>query len=591
LRGTVICAIHVSMLCIVKETPFIAKKTTMKTKITALSLFLFFTISLTAQNFTIKHFNVSIDIHKDGSFDVQENIQLQFHKKQRGIIRVIKKKGSFKNHSQSVRISDIKVADWKHKLSNKSRAAEIKIGDKNKYINGNQEYNISYHVENGMIPFKDHDEFYWQLTGTEWDEEIRNVNFTINLPADLSITDDDIVVFTGKSDSNTEYASFTNSEHTITGQSLTALGKGKGITIALTLPKGYFPIHSINQTDTSYSTPEKEYPKDRSFPIPILLSGLLLYLFNKIGRHPKQIIADEIYYPPADLTPSEVGTFHDYTVNHRDVIALIPYWGEQGFLKVKALKGDDNETEIYLEKLSDLPEHAPEYEKLLFNKIFDFGALVFLDEMKNELYTTFGKVGSLLKKNVLEKELHDEKAKSLFHSGKFIVLSLLSIAIAIYMMISFHSFFTGAGLIIFGIISFVIHFLQPRKSNKGFHLHNQLEAFKKTLENPNQKELEQIIHKDPRYFEKVFPYVVAFGLDKDWIKNFEGIFDEAPSWYYHDQSMMYPAAFPTFSENFKVNDIKKVMTSAPHVANSSNSAFGGGGSVGGGFGGGGGSSW
>lgn len=566
----------------------------MKQNISILLLCLFFTISLSAQNFTVKDYQVNINLLQDGSFDVSENIQLQFHKKQRGIIREIEKEGSFQNHVQAIQISDVTVKDWKYDVSNKRKKLTVKIGDKDIYLEGNQAYKISYHVENGIIPFEDHDEFYWQLTGTEWTSEIRNVNFTINLPERLQLNDRDIIVFTGESISNREYASVGINENIISGQSLTSLGKGKGITVALTIPKGFFPIQSYSSQEkaqASSSKPIKNYPKDFSFPLPILLSGFLIYLFRKWGRHPKQRIDEEVYYPPSSLTPSEVGTFHDYTVNHRDVIALIPYWGEKGFLKVKALKGEEDKAELYLEKISELPDESPEYEKLLFTKIFDFGNLVFLDEMKNEMYTTFGKVGTMLKKDVLEKELYDEDAKQKFHSGRLIILSVVAVALAIFLMIMYHAFFTGIGLIIFGIIAFVIHFLQPRKSQKGIDLHNQLESFKKTLTKPNQKELEKILKNDPMYFEKVFPYVVAFGIDKDWIKQFEGIFNEAPSWYYHDQSMMYPAGFPTFSENFRVNDIKNVMTSSPHVANSSNSAFGGGGSVGGGFGGGGGSSW
>ena len=93
--------------------------------------------------------------------------------------------------------------------------------------------------------------------------------------------------------------------------------------------------------------------------------------------------------------------------------------------------------------------------------------------------------------------------------------------------------------------------------------------------------------KNPQTFEKFLPYAMVFGLEKEWAKQFEGIYMEQPSWY-------SGADLATFSAVSFVNELSSFgsVANTSFAQNSgSSSGFSSGGFSGGGFGGGGGGSW
>ena len=101
------------------------------------------------------------------------------------------------------------------------------------------------------------------------------------------------------------------------------------------------------------------------------------------------------------------------------------------------------------------------------------------------------------------------------------------------------------------------------------------------------------MEKDPKYFENVFPYVVAFGIDKAFVKRIQPYMEYGPTWYYYGDHMgtSERAPFGNFSDQFNVNTVTSAFTSQPGSSGSGSSTSFSSGSSGGGFGGGGGSSW
>ena len=390
------------------------------------------------------------------------------------------------------------------------------------------------------------------------------------------------------------------SSRRITGQAIDPLGNGTGLTIAIKFPKNYFlnldynSILSDKRKNSTYNaTPKKEYPRDLAFPIPLFLIIGISLLFKRRGCNNHKATIDKRYYPPEGMSPPEIGAYHDFTVNSSDLISLIPYWGANKNLIITAID-NEGEVDMRFEKLKNLPTQASAYEHEFFNAIFEEGDTAYLHNMENSMYEIFGSLKSKLKREILSKKLYDQKAKQLFHSGKFIFIGIVSIVIAITTFAAFQAIASGILFAIFAIICFIMHASKPKKNKDGLILHDQLESLKSTLKNPDPIELNRIIENDPLYLNKIFPYVVAFGLDKTWDDKVGAMFSSPPDWY-HSEYDSQPS-FDTFRHNFSVNKIAKTMTSAP-VADDSSSAFGGNGGggfsggVGSGGGGGGGSSW
>ncbi len=552
-------------------------------------LFIFLASFGVAQDdFTIENYHVDMTLKEDGDIDVIETIDLIFHEKRRGIFRTFPRKGAFKNHIQSIKVSNVSVEGFKFKKYNKGNDVIIRIGDKNTYISGPQKYVIKYTASNGILNFEEHEELFWTLIGVEWQTDIKNATFDINFQKSITLNTDDVKLFSGTEGSSINYGQFEINSQRITGSNHSVLGKGKGMTIGVRLPKGYVYKNSAQISDKV--PPPKVYPKDYWWPLPIIMILGGLFGFFKWGRSTDKedyhFNESQSFYPPADMSPAEVGTFYDYKVHGRDIISLIPYWGHMGLLQVRMMEMGRNQ-EMYIELLGNLDADAPEYEKVFFNELFRKSNLVKVDSLKHEFYGTFSKVSGMLKRG-LDESNYDAESRQLFHSGWSLAGAFFCIALGVVSMMVLHWFFTGAGMLALGLIMFVLYFLEPKKSERGMRLHAQLEHFKKSISNPDQEGLNDTIESDPSYLEKVFPYVVAFGIDKEWMSRFKDVFKKAPSWY-HNSTIPY-MVFGDFHRDFKIKDVEKTI-STPPIAEKGSSSFGGGGSVGGGFGGGGGGSW
>ncbi len=550
-----------------------------------------FSFPLFANNdFTIENYHVEISISEDGIIHVKETLDINFHKKMRGIYRDIETEGNFVSHVQKLTLSNINVENYKFKVEKKSGKLRIRIGDADTYIKGRHQYEISFTATNGILNFENHEEFYWNFISPEWKQKILNASFEITLPKAISLSDEDMRIFAGFDKEDTSYGKIWQEGNKVKGNALIELGKGSGISASFKVPNGYFLQSAFNTQNTSTEEESQKHPKDKSYPIPIILIGALLWTFFKKGRNQSVYKHQEVHYPPDDMSPAEVGTFYDHTVNNRDVLSMIPYWGQQGYLRMRAFEESSN-SDLYLEKRNELPVDRPRYEHSFFNRLFKENDFVFVTDLKHKFYKDYGEITNMIKKEALDPPHYDIESIKIFHSWPILMFSLISIALGIFSMIKFSAIFTGIGLILLGLTAFIIYFLPPKKSELGIELKHNLKSFKSCLENSDEEILNKIITKDPKYFEKVFPYAVAFGIDKNFTKKFKDLSSKAPEWYYYENGRQ--ATYDDFHRDLAMEDIGKTM-STPPVADKGSSSFNrrsGGGSVGGGFGGGGGGGW
>lgn len=550
--------------------------------------------------YTIENYHIDVTLTENGIARFTETIDVNFTQKRRGIIREIPTSGKFKGHKQNIWLDDIHVANDRFSVTSGS-TYEIKIGKSNKFITGDKQYIISYSAGNGLLNFENHEEFYWNLFGGEWDTDIKNTSFTITLPKDLDMSEEDYQVFSGRVNEKTEYGSIEKNGRTISGKGLSYLGKGRALSVGLRFPKGYFFKQERQEKNRATSSrAANQEPSvsilehDKTFAAPILLLLGLLFSFFKWGRNKKHTPTTERYYPPNNMTPAEVGTYYDFNVNDRDLLSLIPYWGERGLIKVrvdapteKSTIFNKYENGIYLEKQMEIAEDAPMHEKYYFEQIFATGHIVYVDDLKNKLVSETQIAKKMLKDEILDQNLYDQEAVKTFHSAPMVVLMFLSFVLGGLSIGLKQWIITGVFFIILGIVFLIIRLSSPKKSKQGQELHNQLKEFRNTVRKPNDTDLVSIAAKDPKYFDKIFPYAVAFGLDKGWLESFKDIGVE-PDYYYYGDGRHF--GYTDFSNDFNLKKIQNTMITPPQ-ASSGSSSFSGGGSAGGGFGGGGGSSW
>ncbi|MCJ7826012.1 DUF2207 domain-containing protein, partial [Patescibacteria group bacterium] len=157
----------------------------------------------------ITSYDVDISIQKDGRFTVSEKILYDFGTLEKhGIFRNIPyKKQNSEGKQFLMELSNIQVVDEKDQryqfvTSNVGTNSTLKIGDPNKTITGKHTYNIFYTVSGGITYFSQHDELYWQVTGTEWAIPIDRVSVVVTLPDSVDEPNIRMTCYTGSASSN-----------------------------------------------------------------------------------------------------------------------------------------------------------------------------------------------------------------------------------------------------------------------------------------------------------------------------------------------------------------------------------------------------
>ncbi len=561
----------------------------MRALITAFIIMLIPLFLLSDDGFIIKSYHVEILIQEDGVIKVVETIEVDFKERRRGIFRTIPTVYDANGDANyRVDIEDIEVSDWNYKVSNKRSEKEIRIGDADRYLTGIQNYRITYRAYGAIARYEESDEFYWNVIAPEWEVPIEAASYSVRFPYGWNSKIKNYKATSGRRGSLISLPD-NLSDNIIKSTKPVRLNPGEGISVAFEIPKGLLPTELRTHAGSSEAIGDRPQPNKWLSLIPAGLAALLFGQWRQRGKRQAEMTEiEDRYYPPEGMSPAQVGTFYDYQVNRRDIISLLPYWGDRGYIKMRQINED-----VYFEKLKNLSADEPSYAHFLYNKIFENSDSTLLSSLKQKMSGTMSSVTSKLKKEVKAKELYDAQAIKTFHSGAFIGIGLACIALAIFLMISLEAFFLGIGFIILGVFSIVIHFLQPKLSDRGYVTHNHLKGLYNFLKDPEPVKLSSLISENPTYLSQLFPYAMAFGLDKEWESYFQERDDAIPDWYIYSSSMVHGghANFGSFAKSFNPRSIEKVFYSPPANTNSSGGGFSGGGSVGGGFGGGGGGSW
>jgi len=548
-------------------------------------IFIFLSLFSYAQDFSISNFDINIEINSDGSLLVEETINVFFHKRKRGIFREIENTYEVNNGTLYLDVTDIDIKDHQYKVDKNKNKVSIRIGSPEAYITGSQQYKINYKIKNGILPYPEHQEFHYDLTGNQWNAPIDKVSFKIKLPKGITFGTDDLKVTGGRQNETLDIAEIKQIDpRTIIGKSLYPLKKYNGITAAIKLPKRYLEVARNDVSFFKEGTKKEEKSEEPWYMIlPLSLLGLFIAFWRKM-RNNGFIPEDQGVqtYPPEGLTSAHLGGFVDQTSDTRDIVSLLPYWGGEGFIEMKQI-GE----EIYLYKIKNLPPDFPEYEHIIFDRLFQDSEVSKISDLTTKFYTTLHKARTLLTDEVELQDYYNPEYVNVFRGPKFIIFPLTMLAIGVICLFYFQITSLGIGFILAGIGGIVLRFFKLPLSAKGAKLKSEINAFKAFLKNPDETLLEKVVNDDPKYFDKMFPFAVALGIEKSFLKNLEPHMMLAPYWYYNE---VQNNSFSNFSSSFQPEVIQSAFNSVPQSA-SGGSSGGGGFSSGSGVGGGGGGSW
>lgn len=258
-------------------------------------------ISANTNDFVINSFNAKYLLSREptsqtSKLEITETIEITFPStdQNHGIERAIP--ATYKNRSIDVTIKDISDKQGnpiKYKTAVKNDNLVIRIGDNDKYIHGQQTYVINYTVKNVITFYDDHDEWYWDVNGDEWNQTMQSVSATITL--DDSIANNllpDKKCFTGSYGSKESACHINSDGNIISIYSNRSLNPKENLSFVLGFkPKTFNPI-STNWNKIIFIGSVIILP-------PIITFILMFRRWLKSGRDPKGkgLVVPE-YLPP-----------------------------------------------------------------------------------------------------------------------------------------------------------------------------------------------------------------------------------------------------------------------------------------------------
>lgn len=599
--------------------------------------------------YTLNSYDINIVVNKNNTLNVTEKIGAYFNVEKHGIFRKIPLRNNVTRldgttSKNRVKIRNIKVND-NYSLSTEDGYKVIKIGDSNKTLTGQKNYKISYLYNLGRDSGKKYDELYFNLIGSEWDTSISNITFTIKMPKEF---DSSKLGFSSGTvgSTNSSKVTYNVNKNTITGRYNGTLNSGEALTVRLELPDGYFEGASLNIGLTSIL----------SIVLPLLFVLITYLLWNKFGKG-KRVIETVEFYPPQGFNSAEVGFLYKGKVENEDVISLLIYLANKGYIKIveieeRYLFSTSKKFKIIKQKEYDgnNPSEAVFLKGLFPSKTSSDGAIEEVTE--DDLYDNFYITLNIIKEKINTNE-NKEKIFEKSSLGKraciiaMMIITYLLITInpiielgdEIYKtMLLFLMIFTVLGfsasvvlykekIKIFGIIvglifcgipwaftvlpllledsiylityiiglicifvMFLLYKAMPKRTQYGNEMLGKIRGFKKFLETAEKQKLDAMVMENPTYFYDILPFTYVLGVSDKWIKKFETISLQAPSWY-DGYSSFDNASFGSFINSTMKSATSAMSSSSSSGESSSDSDSSGGGSSGGGSGGGGGGSW
>ena len=581
---------------------------------------------------TIKNFAITLDVKEDGMIHVTQKIKMDFASQRHGIYANIPQNYTMKidgkNKKYYFPVKNIKVKEHNYETTFETDGVTIKIGSADYYVEGIVDYQYEYDIITRDLGLDGMQMLYFNLVGAKRENAIEKVNFKINMPKSF----DGKPYFYPPVNSK-EKVKYEVVGNVIKGSFSDQMGYGDALTIKLDLPNDYFAFPDLSAHQSKMTI------------VFGLMSGLIIALFFVFGKD-RQLIKSVQFKAPHGMSSAQVGYVVDGAIQNRDITSLFVYWAAKGYLTIKEetsgkfefIKNTEiGEAEINIEKAifnalfdggdtvksDDIPEDyftvitglnsdykeyfkhkkTPIFErksKILQFLTFMIVVIVLSTNMYLNVSSYFagGLLGfvafgvtfilSIVLGLFMITSLTNRKAKKKSTNFGLTIAGSIAIVVysAIYLLVANlvgSDLLYQAIMVGLGIVSFVFVAFMDKRTKQGNDWLGEILGLKEFIQYAKKDRIEALVEKNPTYFYDVLPYAYVLNVSDKWIKKFEGIEMEQPSWY---QSAT-PLTNYVFISNLN-HSLNSINTATLPKVEAGEGGFSSGG---GGFGGGGGGSW
>jgi uncharacterized membrane protein YgcG len=605
-------------------------------------VFLLFPSRALAQGLVIENFDSDIVLQKDTSLSVTETIDVNFTSSLHGIYRNIPVTYSAKGKTIRAGLDVISVTNkdgktYKYKVSRSGGDVVIKIGDPDFTVTGPVSYVIKYQITKIVQRFEDHDEIYWNVTGSEWDSKILKASASVSSPF-AKITN--LECYSGRVGTQQKSCKSGlvagNAEFVSTG----TLGPGLDFTVVVALDK---------DNQLAFPGPVQKalgaVLDNWGYLAALLPMALLVTAWYRRGRD-RRYVSENVYYEPTQkevitkplfarehlpmvyhpingLSPAQVGTIVDERVDITDIIAEILELARLKLIQIKKyeIKGFLGKTSEYAfirtekdEKDASLNDYQKEILKELFrsqviHKSTSDAEDVFKDDpeakkeadelLKKDRYVLLSSLNQHFYEGLpeIKKKLYTNMQTSGYFEedpekarAKWVGVGIVSYLVGFFIINVFQATSGNFGPLIVYVASIIPSFIavlsMPKRTPAGYALYRQIKGLKYFL---NVGKWRHQIAEKHLFIEEVLPLAVVLGVVKRFAQDMKELDLKPPSYVSGFATATFYSDISSFSNSSAATFVSSPAGGAGGW--SGGSGFGGGGGAGGGGGGGGGGGW
>jgi hypothetical protein len=331
--------------------------------------------------------------------------------------------------------------------------------------------------------------------------------------------------------------------------------------------------------------------------LPFWTFAVMFALWWFKGRDPDPgMSVAPMYEPPNNMTPAEVGTLLDDSIDPRDITSTLVDLAVRGYVKIEQVETPGlfhhgKDYVLHLLKPNTQWQDLAPHERVMLENVFVGGQMTNLSSLKNRFYTAIPVIKEDIFSALRRKGMYWLDPQS---AAGYSVLGVIASAapFAIGVITGRVSLVDSVGPAVVAIaISLVIVWLFARqmtcKTLLGARTRVQILGFQDFM---NRVDADRIKRMPPDTFEKFLPYAMALGVEHQWAQAFAGIVKQPPSWYVGPDGAMFNPVLFTRNMHMMAQTAHESFVASPRASSSGSgwSGGGGGGFSGGGFGGGGG---
>ena len=563
--------------------------------------------AVNTNNFIITNYNIDYQLSSDDQdrsvLKTTETITAQFPQvdQNHGLERAIPT--TYDDRSVNLNIDSVTDQagnSLSYSTSDSGGNQVLRIGDKDSYVHGNQTYVISYTQHDVTKGFNDTgaDEFYWDTNGTDWRVPINSL--VISLKIDDKLAEQ----LTGQmSCYKGAYRSSDPCRLQKLGNELlvpaTALGPGENVSLSVGFKAGTFAAYQQSLT-------ERLLVVWIGLQIVLLLVAISLIVWlsiryakwtNRTSEH-DPIVPE--YLPPAEASVQTSSTLMPSAASFTAQVIDLAVRHYIQVIQTKQKSGLFGKDEYEIEVIKSVDDLRPEEVEILTD-IFAtkpaIGSKLNLKDLKKDSAFHIRTLDNAEKLKTLMLNSYGLRAKNPQQSGWYKKFGWVTLATSLVLL--------SPPLLLLSLIAFALSTTLQPLTDKGLDLMRYLKGLKmyisvaeeerlKMLQSPEGAAKTQIDGSDTRQlvklYERVLPYAVLFGQEKDWNKQLGSYYETTnsqPDWYSGAGNTAFNAAM--FSS--AMNSFSATTTSYSSPSSSSSGGSSGGGFSGGGGGGGGGGGW